>query len=118
MISGRSLLLYDQNIITSGVKDWYPEPRRECGVSTLSDHLIWYHSGRDSYRDYVISHVVPIVEMTIVAPPTGLRDLIPYSDSPNDMISPEYISPLPATSAFICIDSSKTSRLGILLMDH
>ncbi|GKG17004.1 hypothetical protein Tco_0361961, partial [Tanacetum coccineum] len=25
--------------------------------------------------------VAPMVETTIVAPPTGLRDLIPYSDS-------------------------------------
>ncbi|GJU57296.1 hypothetical protein Tco_1235062 [Tanacetum coccineum] len=46
--------------------------------------------------------------------PTGLCDLIPYSDSDSDssydMISPEYISPLPATSPFICNNSSETSR--------
>ncbi|GJX71854.1 hypothetical protein Tco_0309025 [Tanacetum coccineum] len=62
----------------------------------------------------VISHVAPMVETTIVAPPTGLRYLIPYSnsdsDSPDGMISPEYISLLPATSPFICTDSLETSR--------
>ncbi|GJU88499.1 putative reverse transcriptase domain-containing protein [Tanacetum coccineum] len=61
----------------------------------------------------VISPVAPRVETTIVTPPTGLRDLIPYSDfdsdSPDGMISPEYISPLPATSPFICTDSLETS---------
>ncbi|GJT15111.1 retrovirus-related pol polyprotein from transposon TNT 1-94 [Tanacetum coccineum] len=61
----------------------------------------------------VVSPVAPVVEMTIVAPPIGLRDLIPYldsdSDSPDDMASPEYISPLPATSPFLCTDSSETS---------
>ncbi|GKE53168.1 hypothetical protein Tco_1488324, partial [Tanacetum coccineum] len=58
----------------------------------------------------IVSPVAPVVETTIVAPPTGLRDLIPYSDSdsdsPDDMASPEYISPLPATLPFLCTDSS------------
>ncbi|GKF34057.1 hypothetical protein Tco_0107257, partial [Tanacetum coccineum] len=62
----------------------------------------------------VISLVAPMVETTIVAPPTGLRYLIPYSnsdsDSPDGMISLEYISLLPATSPFICTDSLETSR--------
>nr|GEX96678.1 hypothetical protein [Tanacetum cinerariifolium] len=55
-----------------------------------------------------------MVEMTIVAPPTRLRDLILYldsdSNSSDDMISPEYISSLPATSTFICTDSSQAFR--------
>ncbi|GJV09117.1 putative reverse transcriptase domain-containing protein [Tanacetum coccineum] len=61
----------------------------------------------------VVSPVAPVVETTIVAPPTGLRDLIPYSDSdsdsPDNMASTEYISPLPATSPFLCTDSLETS---------
>ncbi|GKD92478.1 hypothetical protein Tco_1372315, partial [Tanacetum coccineum] len=61
----------------------------------------------------VVSPVAPLVETTIVAPPTGLRDLIPYSDSdsdsPDDRASPEYISSLLATLPFLCIDSLETS---------
>ncbi|GJZ61187.1 hypothetical protein Tco_0617324 [Tanacetum coccineum] len=67
----------------------------------------------ESVETLVISPVAPVVEMTIVAPPIGLRDLIPYldsdSDSPIDMASLEYISPLPTTSPFLCIDSLETS---------
>ncbi|GKC88015.1 hypothetical protein Tco_1148664, partial [Tanacetum coccineum] len=59
----------------------------------------------------VISYVAPVVETTLVASPTGLCGLVPYSnsnsDSPDDMSSPEHISPLPAISPFLCIDSSK-----------
>ncbi|GKG40825.1 hypothetical protein Tco_0470037, partial [Tanacetum coccineum] len=37
--------------------------------------------------------------------------LVPYtgsdSDSPDEMTSPEHISPLPAISPFICTDSSE-----------
>ncbi|GKA14565.1 hypothetical protein Tco_0694211 [Tanacetum coccineum] len=66
-----------------------------------------------SSETLVVSPVALVVKATIVAPPIGLRDLIPYSDSdldsPDDMASPEYISPLPATSLFLCIDSSETS---------
>nr|GEW39135.1 hypothetical protein [Tanacetum cinerariifolium] len=60
---------------------------------------------------FVIPPVAPIVETTIIATPTGLRDLISYSDSDSlvDMFSPKYISPLPTTSSFVCIDSTKTS---------
>ncbi|GKC86602.1 hypothetical protein Tco_1147251, partial [Tanacetum coccineum] len=47
---------------------------------------------------------------TLVASPTGLCGLVPYtgsdSDSPDEMTSPEHISPLPAVSPFICTDSS------------
>ncbi|GJT29263.1 hypothetical protein Tco_0909538, partial [Tanacetum coccineum] len=47
--------------------------------------------------------------MTLVASPTGLCGLVSYSgsnsDSPNKMSSPEHISPLPAISPFLCIDS-------------
>ncbi|GKB02436.1 hypothetical protein Tco_0830525 [Tanacetum coccineum] len=59
----------------------------------------------------VISFVAPVVETTLVASPTGLCGLVPYSnsdsDSPDEMSSPEHISPLPAISPFSCIDSSK-----------
>ncbi|GJR59079.1 hypothetical protein Tco_1501241 [Tanacetum coccineum] len=59
----------------------------------------------------VISSVAPVVETTLVASPTGLCGLVPYSDSnsdsPDEMSSPEHISPLPAISPFLCTDSSK-----------
>ncbi|GJT88242.1 hypothetical protein Tco_1069959, partial [Tanacetum coccineum] len=59
----------------------------------------------------VISSAAPVVETTLVASPTGLCGLIPYSDSnsnsPDEMSSPEHISPLPAISPFLCTDSSK-----------
>ncbi|GJX86816.1 hypothetical protein Tco_0337590 [Tanacetum coccineum] len=58
----------------------------------------------------IISSAAPMVETTLVASPTGLCGLVPYtgsdSDSPDEMTSPEHISPLPAISPFICIDSS------------
>ncbi|GJW48174.1 putative ribonuclease H-like domain-containing protein [Tanacetum coccineum] len=59
----------------------------------------------------VISSAAPVVEMTLVASPTGLCGLVPYSgsdsDSPDEMSSPEHISPLPAISPFLCTDSSE-----------
>ncbi|GJW95121.1 hypothetical protein Tco_0174793 [Tanacetum coccineum] len=59
----------------------------------------------------VISPAAPMVETTLVASPTGLCGLVPYtgsdSDSPDEMSSPEHISPLPAISPFICTDSSE-----------
>ncbi|GJX59964.1 hypothetical protein Tco_0291354 [Tanacetum coccineum] len=59
----------------------------------------------------VISSAAPVVETTLVASPTGLCGLVPYtgsdSDSPDEMTSPEHISPLPAISPFICTDSSE-----------
>ncbi|GJR25316.1 hypothetical protein Tco_1101548 [Tanacetum coccineum] len=61
----------------------------------------------------VISSAAPVVETAIVASPTGLCGLVPYSDSdsdsPNEMDSPEYITTLPVTSPFLCIDSSEAS---------
>ncbi|GJV61558.1 putative reverse transcriptase domain-containing protein [Tanacetum coccineum] len=58
----------------------------------------------------VISSAAPMVETTLVASPTGLCGLVPYSgsdsDSPDEMSSPEHISPLPAISPFLCTDSS------------
>ncbi|GKB49538.1 hypothetical protein Tco_0900291 [Tanacetum coccineum] len=57
----------------------------------------------------VISSAAPVVEMTLVASPTGLCGLVRYSnsnsDSPDKMSSPEHISPLPAISPFLCTDS-------------
>ncbi|GKD94704.1 hypothetical protein Tco_1374541, partial [Tanacetum coccineum] len=59
----------------------------------------------------VISSVAPVVKTTLIASPTGLCGLVPYSDSdsdsPDEMSSPEHISLLPAISPFLCIDSSK-----------
>ncbi|GJS03454.1 hypothetical protein Tco_0319962 [Tanacetum coccineum] len=64
-------------------------------------------------KTLVVSLVALVVETTIVAPPTGLHDPIPYSDSdsdlPDDKASPEYISSLAATSPFLCTDSLETS---------
>ncbi|GJR65631.1 hypothetical protein Tco_0011696 [Tanacetum coccineum] len=59
-----------------------------------------------------ISSSAPIVETTLVASTTGSCGLVlitvPNSDSPDEMSSPEHISPLPAISPFICTDSSET----------
>ncbi|GKA89659.1 hypothetical protein Tco_0811471 [Tanacetum coccineum] len=53
----------------------------------------------------------PVVETTLVASPTELCGLVPYSgsdsDSPDEMSSPEHISPLPAISPLLCTDSSE-----------
>ncbi|GJY85320.1 hypothetical protein Tco_0499346, partial [Tanacetum coccineum] len=59
----------------------------------------------------VISSAAHMVETTLVASPTGLCGLVPYtgfdSDSPDEMTSSEHISPLPAISPFIRTDSSE-----------
>nr|GEZ14314.1 hypothetical protein [Tanacetum cinerariifolium] len=59
----------------------------------------------------VISSATPVVETTIFASPTRLCGLVPYSDSdsdsPDEMASPKYITPLPATSPFLFTDSSE-----------
>ncbi|GJR06260.1 hypothetical protein Tco_0529244 [Tanacetum coccineum] len=59
----------------------------------------------------VISSTASVVETTLIASPTGLCGLVPYSDSdsdsPDKMSSPEHISLLPAISLFLCTDSSK-----------
>ncbi|GJY69101.1 hypothetical protein Tco_0472083 [Tanacetum coccineum] len=59
----------------------------------------------------VISSAAPVVETTLVASPTGLCGLVPYSDfdsdSPDEMSLPEHISPQPAISPFLCTDSSE-----------
>ncbi|GKD84331.1 hypothetical protein Tco_1355485 [Tanacetum coccineum] len=59
----------------------------------------------------VISSVAPVVETTLVVSPTGLCGLVPYSgsdsDSPDEVSSPEHISPLPAISPFLCTVSSE-----------
>ncbi|GKD49980.1 hypothetical protein Tco_1278956 [Tanacetum coccineum] len=57
----------------------------------------------------VISYAAPMVETTLVALPTGLCGLVPYSDFdlPDEIDYPEYITPLPATSPFLCTDSSE-----------
>ncbi|GJY92025.1 hypothetical protein Tco_0507807 [Tanacetum coccineum] len=59
----------------------------------------------------VITSTAHVVETTLVASPTGLCGLVPYSgfdsDSPDEMSSPEHISSLPAISPFLCTDSSE-----------
>ncbi|GKE49766.1 hypothetical protein Tco_1481024 [Tanacetum coccineum] len=59
----------------------------------------------------VISSAAPVVETTLVASPTGLCGLVPYSgsdsNSPDEMSSPEHISLLPAISPFLCTNSSE-----------
>ncbi|GKA47266.1 hypothetical protein Tco_0740149 [Tanacetum coccineum] len=59
----------------------------------------------------VISSAAHVVETTLVASPTGLCGLVPYSDSdsdsPDEMSSPEHISSLPVISPFLCTDSSE-----------
>nr|GEZ89547.1 hypothetical protein [Tanacetum cinerariifolium] len=61
----------------------------------------------------IISSAAPVIETTIVALPTGLCGLVPYSDfdsdSPDEMDSLEYITLLPATSPFLYIDSLEAS---------
>nr|GEU62375.1 hypothetical protein [Tanacetum cinerariifolium] len=61
----------------------------------------------------VIPPVAHMVRMTVDTTPTGLRDLVPYSDSDSDSLDdvfpPKYISLLPATSPFVCTDYSKSS---------
>ncbi|GJT28095.1 hypothetical protein Tco_0908370 [Tanacetum coccineum] len=59
----------------------------------------------------VNSSAAPVIGMTVVASPTGLCGLVPYSDSDSDSLdeidSLEYISLLPAISPFLCADSSE-----------
>nr|GEU77006.1 hypothetical protein [Tanacetum cinerariifolium] len=59
------------------------------------------------------SPVILFVETTIVASPTGLYGLVSYSnsdfDSPNEMASTKYITPLPATLLFLFTDSYEAS---------
>ncbi|GKA54906.1 putative reverse transcriptase domain-containing protein [Tanacetum coccineum] len=59
----------------------------------------------------VISSATPVVETSLVASPTGLCGLVPYSgsdsDSPDKISSPKHISPLLAISPFLCTDSSE-----------
>ncbi|GKE95957.1 hypothetical protein Tco_1580812 [Tanacetum coccineum] len=61
----------------------------------------------------VILSTAHVVEMTLITSPTGLCGLVPYldsdSNSPDEMSSPEHISPLPAISPFLCTDTSEAS---------
>ncbi|GKF46396.1 hypothetical protein Tco_0136198, partial [Tanacetum coccineum] len=68
----------------------------------------------------VISFAAPVVETTLVASPTRLYGLVPYSgsdsDSPDEMSSLEHISPLPAISPFLGTDSSDHHRRTLMLL--
>ncbi|GKE38682.1 hypothetical protein Tco_1462087, partial [Tanacetum coccineum] len=59
----------------------------------------------------VISSAAPVVKTTLVASPTRLCGLVPYSssdsDSPEEVSLPEHISLLPAISPFLCTYSSE-----------
>ncbi|GKD21800.1 hypothetical protein Tco_1223503, partial [Tanacetum coccineum] len=59
----------------------------------------------------VISFAAPVVETTLVASPTRLCGLVPYSDSdsdsPDEMSSSKHISLLPAILPFLFTDSSE-----------
>nr|GEU94553.1 putative reverse transcriptase domain-containing protein [Tanacetum cinerariifolium] len=61
----------------------------------------------------VISSAAPVVETNIVASPIRLCGLVPYpdsdSDSPYEIASLKYITPLPATSPFLFTDSPENS---------
>nr|GEZ21325.1 hypothetical protein [Tanacetum cinerariifolium] len=61
----------------------------------------------------IISYAAHVVGTTLVASPTGLCGLVPYSDSdldsPDVMDSPEHITQLPATTSFLCTDSTEDS---------
>ncbi|GKF62433.1 hypothetical protein Tco_0182487, partial [Tanacetum coccineum] len=60
---------------------------------------------------HVISYAALVVGTTLVASPTRLCGLVPYSgfdsDSPDEVSSPEHISQLLAISPFLCTDSSE-----------
>nr|GEX06260.1 hypothetical protein [Tanacetum cinerariifolium] len=62
---------------------------------------------------FVISYAAHVVETTIVTSPTRLCGLVSYSDSdfdsPDEMASPKYISPLPDTSLVLSTDSPNDS---------
>nr|GFC48634.1 hypothetical protein [Tanacetum cinerariifolium] len=70
-------------------------------------------SSETSTTTLIISSAAPVVGTTLVTSPTRLCGLVPYSDSdsnsPVEMDSPEYVTPLSATSLFVCIDSSADS---------
>nr|GEY50653.1 hypothetical protein [Tanacetum cinerariifolium] len=61
----------------------------------------------------IISSAAPVIRTTLVASPTGLCGLVPYSDcdsySPDEMDSLEHITLLPATSPLLCTNSSEDS---------
>ncbi|GJS19416.1 hypothetical protein Tco_0448048 [Tanacetum coccineum] len=62
----------------------------------------------------VISSAALVVETILVASPTELCGLVSYfyfdSDLPDEIDSPEYITPLPATSPFLYTDSFEASN--------
>ncbi|GJR21110.1 hypothetical protein Tco_0969637 [Tanacetum coccineum] len=125
MISGRSLLLCVRIVMTShprthipskplsgGVTDWITPSRvilfGDIPTIIPSTSVVALET---STIAPVISSAAPVVETTLVASPTGLCGLVPYSgsdsDSPDEMSSPEHISPLPAISPFLCTDFSE-----------
>nr|GFA31022.1 hypothetical protein [Tanacetum cinerariifolium] len=120
MNSGRSLLLCVRIVMTSRPRIRIPSmPRlgdhRPLGLFSIPTviHSISMVAQETSTDAPVISFAAPVVETTIVASPTGLCSLVPYSDldsdSPDEIASPEYITPLPATSPFLYTDSPEAS---------
>ncbi|GJX25784.1 hypothetical protein Tco_0232080 [Tanacetum coccineum] len=61
---------------------------------------------------HVISTVAPVVETTLIASPTGLCGLVPYSgfdsDSPDEIVFTRgTFPPIQTISPFLCTDSSE-----------
>ncbi|GJR07363.1 hypothetical protein Tco_0530347 [Tanacetum coccineum] len=98
-----------------------PSHNNECGITSLSGYSFGdiptvipstsVVAPKTSTIAPDIAFAAPVVETTLVASPTRLCVLVPYSgsdsDSPNEMSSLEHISPLPAISPFLCTDSSE-----------
>ncbi|GJY89922.1 hypothetical protein Tco_0505118, partial [Tanacetum coccineum] len=87
--------------------------RPRLGVMAASAILISSDSSDESTSTIapIISSAAPVVETTLIASPTGLYGLVPYSgsdsDSPEEMSLLEHISLLPVISPFLCTDFSK-----------
>ncbi|GJU23104.1 hypothetical protein Tco_1156446 [Tanacetum coccineum] len=116
---------YSVQASSGGVTDWYQsqgyrEP--ECGNHPPSRVILFGDiptvipstsvvAPKTSTIAPVISSAAHVVETTLVASPTRLCGLVPYtgsdSDSPYEVSSLEHISPLLAISPFICTDSSE-----------
>ncbi|GJV43203.1 DNA helicase [Tanacetum coccineum] len=79
--------------------------------SDSSDESVGSPPSQISTIAHVISSAAPVVETTLVASPTGLCGLVPYSDSdsdsPDEMSLSEHISSLLAISPFLCTYSSE-----------
>ncbi|GJW67705.1 hypothetical protein Tco_0122129 [Tanacetum coccineum] len=102
-----------------GVTDWYQsqissDSSDESVESSISRIILFGTILTEIPTETpVVPPVAPEAEVAIVASPAGVLDLIMYSftdsDSSDDLPSPEHVSNLPATSPFLCTDSSEAS---------